>query len=800
MPDSIYGNINAGQTFSLIASGASSINAEISNLQPSTPIHLYEIDLAEVFPQMRNFSQTGQPIASGILRIYNDYNLFKLTDNNHKYGTVFWQGNYYYPFPIYSEGFDVNSAGTLPTPTLVIANASPDQGTNSFYKYIRMQVESLGDIIGAKFTRIRTFLKYLHGNNFTGNINPFTNDTSIYEIELPRDIYYIERKVTENKYKLEYSLASVLDVENLKLPARTVLASKCSFQYRGEGCLYEYNKRITKAHSGIYGEVVDPGVNITLPLEAPPVATDNDELFLGTVFTGSAEKQRFSGIDYDLVGAGKYGNTNQWIFTNYTLNAGTPTSSAAGLNDGNTAVVAITKSGAGVGTIQLSLNTGAEINQIRLTANNTITNNYEVQFSPEKSNGAWMKVRDASGYDLSWNLNGQPAGTYYLRFPSRGIHTGWRLVTTTSTAGTQISELNFSGSYRVGDKGLWATGNAYQRGDFTYIEKNNIKYYYVSLTGQTGTVFNAPPNRLYWGSDNCSKSAYACRLRWLKNPYFRPVIWPVTRGGWTREGITQRYRITGAVYNLTTGNLILSSPYTYKNVFDAYNKSTNITSGGLDLENRWIWTKSSLTSAWDEQVYSSTTWALNTNGVYAEGKPRHATNRFMFGLNKPGSAGADVIASANWTGIDWAWYCNQGTLEIYVSGAQRVSNAGSYNTSTLLKVEGTTTAVNFYINGTLYTSYPQAQTSYCLDSSFYDPNASASLYFGVPNLTGYGGDFRGAIIPPWYNLEDASLWPRRADCHDPSSNYAHGLPEDYTGEYLNGFLPFGGFPGVEKTK
>lgn len=773
----------SSQILGQIVSGTRSLNAEISSLQPSTPIYLYEIDLKEIYPQIASISQSGQPLSSGILRVYNDYNLFNLTDNNYRYGTVLWQNNYYYPFPIMTEGFDLNSAGTLPTPTVTIANTSPDTSTNSFYKYVRMQVQSLGDVVGAKFTRIRSFLKYLHGQNFSGGRNPYNNDPSIYEVELPRDIYYVERKVTENKYKIEYSLASILDVENLSLPSRTVLATKCPFQYRGEGCLYEYNKRVTPAHSGIYGEVVSPGINITLPLEAPPVATDNDELFLGTIFTGAADQQRFSGISYDLVGAGNYGNTNGWTFTNYTLNAGTAAQCAAALTDNSTATTAITQL-AGQSIVQLALNTGAEITRISLNSRNTITNNYQIQFSV--GNGTWRTVKDVSGYVLNWNLNGQAAGTYNISFPSHGIHTGWRLISSNTTAGTQLSELDFSGQYRIADKGLWQTGIAYQRGDFIYLEKSNIKYYYVSLTGHTGTVFNSPPNRLYWGSDNCSKSTYACRLRWLKNPYFRPVFWPVTRGGWDYNSFISRYLVTGTAYNF--------APTLAGGYFDSFTATAGIsTSTFVDNRRRFV---KSAADGFNHQVYFNGALNSNTNsGLYAEGRAGAVLNNiFAFGLS------TTPTTNASWTNLNFGWYFSNGTLQIIQSGATIVANAGSYDTNTILKVEASGTVVRYYINNSLYrTAGIPAATTFYLDSSFNNNGTIADLYWGIPGLSGYVGNLRNAQIPSWYN-QDQSLWPRRSDCHDPMSYYAHGLPKDYTGEYLNGFLPFGGFPGVEKTK
>jgi len=399
--------------YNQIVSGYRSINAEIAKLEPSSQVFLYEIDLTPVYPQTINTTSlpTNQPIQNGILRIYNDYNLYNMSTN--PYGIITWKDKQFFPMPIFADGFEMNSAGTLPTPRLFISNNSPDSSTNSFYKYIRMEIESLGDIVGAKFTRIKTFLKYLKGSNFSGNVNPFTDDPSISEIELPKDVYYIDRKNQEDNLTLEYTLGSILDVEGVSLPGRTIFASKCPFQYRGEGCLYEYDSRRSAVHSGVYAGVSNPGIDIRLLQTAPPVATENDQLFIG------------------------------------------------------------------------------------------------------------------------------PSGAVF--------RTG---VAPDSTAITRITG-------GAGNLGAWSTGVAYVSGDFIYLQNNKLNYYFVCINNHTSTYQNSPPNAVHWLSDSCSKSISACRLRWLKNPAFRPVIWPTNRGGWTLD----KYKKADSYFKLpgdTTS--MLSSP------------------------------------------------------------------------------------------------------------------------------------------------------------------------------------------------------------------------------------------------
>ena len=120
---------------------------------------------------------------------------------------------------------------------------------------------------------------------------------SIYEVELTPDIYYIDRKAQEDSQNVVYELASLLDIEGIKLPGRLLLSKNCPFTYRGEGCLYERSDRLNEIHSGIYGEVqsiVNPSSDNSSAIStsqispsqkclglqsAPPVANQSDQTF-----------------------------------------------------------------------------------------------------------------------------------------------------------------------------------------------------------------------------------------------------------------------------------------------------------------------------------------------------------------------------------------------------------------------------------------------------------------------------------------------------------------------------------------
>lgn len=591
------------ETFSAIKSGYKDLNAEISALEPSTLINLYEIDLTEIYPNTLYLTQTGQPLYKGKLYIYNDYNLFRIAD--FKNGIIDWQGNSYYPFPIHAQGFELNSAGALPTPKVSIVNSSPDASLNSFYKYLRMQINNIGDLAGAKFTRIRTFLKYINGSNFPNGVNPFSKNDLIYEVELPRDIYFIDRKSQENKQLVEYTLASVLDVENLRLPSRTILATQCPLKYRGEGCCYEYDTRKTYLHSGIYGEVTGGinNINIILPLDAPPVATENDELFLGDIFTSATDRNNFSGINYVQTGHINSTELSNWSFANYTINPAftTNTQRATALNDNDIATYVLTTNAGVQSYTQVIFNNPTEIRRINLGFTNTCTEDFTLMYSMNQGTN-WHVSHDVSGWPFLIKAKGLAAGQYTFtmdRNDTNGKHTHWRLSTITATTGlngiryhrpthehirlvdnlngiggTNISEIDFFAQTRIGDKGLWQLNQTYDRGNFVYLEKDGLKSYFVCISGHTSTNNNVPAgfnnpftewNR-YWVTDECSKSIKSCRLRWTKNPYFKPVLWPCSRNGWNRKFMTGWYRLTVRANIPVRGTFLPWQPPPYYNV------------------------------------------------------------------------------------------------------------------------------------------------------------------------------------------------------------------------------------------
>jgi lambda family phage minor tail protein L len=90
------------------------------------------------------------------------------------------------------------------------------------------------DLVGCKVIRKQTFAKYLDAENFTGGVNPTADPNQHF----PDDIWFIEQKLSENKYIVEWELASVFDLQGVMLPHRQIIQDSCPWKYRGAECGY----------------------------------------------------------------------------------------------------------------------------------------------------------------------------------------------------------------------------------------------------------------------------------------------------------------------------------------------------------------------------------------------------------------------------------------------------------------------------------------------------------------------------------------------------------------------------------
>jgi len=183
-------------------------NAAILDLEPETIIELYELDLGEQMGYYR--FHPGKNNLQDII----------LSDDKGVPQT-------YYPLPIEATNFELRGDGQLPRPKLMIANP---QGV------ITDLIKRRGDLVGKEVKRKRIFLKFLDHVNFPSEFNPYGVPDP--ESRFDDDYFIVNRKVQENKYYIEFELVSPLELEDIQIPARQMIANYCPWQYRGDGCAY----------------------------------------------------------------------------------------------------------------------------------------------------------------------------------------------------------------------------------------------------------------------------------------------------------------------------------------------------------------------------------------------------------------------------------------------------------------------------------------------------------------------------------------------------------------------------------
>lgn len=179
------------------------ITSEIQKLAPSAVIELFVLDATN--------------IGGEVFRFHAGTNALR--------GKVVWQGNEYLPFPIQVTGFEYNGTGQLPRPKVVVANLTG---------VITTLLLELDDLLGAKFIRKRTLAKYLDAINFGGGVNPSADATA----EFAEDVYYVDRKASENRDLVEFELAASFDLQGIRLPRRQIIQNICPWRYRGSECGY----------------------------------------------------------------------------------------------------------------------------------------------------------------------------------------------------------------------------------------------------------------------------------------------------------------------------------------------------------------------------------------------------------------------------------------------------------------------------------------------------------------------------------------------------------------------------------
>ena len=240
---------------------AKEISKEVISLEASSMISLFEIDLSQI---KINLNLGSTDIAPDVLRFHGHEAIGQRK--------IYFRGDTYHPMAIQTDGFETTSTGATPRPTLLMTSLKgilEESASNEYFTSLKRAILELDNMIGAKVTRIRTFYKFLDAANTNlEGVGQFTSGTG-NNPEFPKEVYYVERKTGEDINGIQFELSSALEMENHKLPGRLCLATRCTWNYRGEGCCYEFKaKGNTELHSS----------TDQLPDFAPPIANEADEL------------------------------------------------------------------------------------------------------------------------------------------------------------------------------------------------------------------------------------------------------------------------------------------------------------------------------------------------------------------------------------------------------------------------------------------------------------------------------------------------------------------------------------------
>lgn len=134
---------------------------------------------------------------------------------------IVFNGEEYLPFPVESDGFEMDGKGSLPRPRISLSNI------NGFVSRIVLQNEN---VIGAAFTRKRVYARFLDAVNFRGGVNPY--GTPDPEGGFEPETFYVNRKISETQQSISFELAAQIELENVTLPRRTIYAQVCPFRFR----------------------------------------------------------------------------------------------------------------------------------------------------------------------------------------------------------------------------------------------------------------------------------------------------------------------------------------------------------------------------------------------------------------------------------------------------------------------------------------------------------------------------------------------------------------------------------------
>lgn len=200
---------NIGETTAdntVVWTAISSVYEDVSTLAPNTIIELFELHL-----------RSDLHGSSDVYRWHNGCNA-------NVSGNITFASQSYSRQPIEAKGFKYSISGTLPRPTLTISNLG---GVMTTLLLLVNETTTGNDLTGAKLRRIRTLKKFIDGES-----------TADPNARFPTEVWFIDRKASENRNVVVFELASEFDLPNTAVPRRQLVGNICQWQYRSSECSY----------------------------------------------------------------------------------------------------------------------------------------------------------------------------------------------------------------------------------------------------------------------------------------------------------------------------------------------------------------------------------------------------------------------------------------------------------------------------------------------------------------------------------------------------------------------------------
>lgn len=181
---------------------------DLANLEQDFLLDLFDIDLTNL---TAHNGERGQ--------IYHLCNTLNEKGNN-----VVWKGVEYTAFPIKINGVSKTIQGTSNRPDLSISNV---------FGFVTSLVNKFDDCLGGIVTRRQVYADVLDPVNFESGVNlkhnPHKEIISKYTIEQLNTLAYDYAN---------FKLCIPTELDNLKLPARMMMANTCQSRYRSSECGY----------------------------------------------------------------------------------------------------------------------------------------------------------------------------------------------------------------------------------------------------------------------------------------------------------------------------------------------------------------------------------------------------------------------------------------------------------------------------------------------------------------------------------------------------------------------------------